>query len=446
MFLLPLPRCGAIMEADLAKHSRNAGTSSRAATRTHVTWGELLADAVIDVVASKDRDGLDVLSWDGKRVFTAPQIPYHGVVYLAPDLDPSIRQALRFPNGATGYGSAVKLFTSITTVYREHLGLSEDLATFTTCWNLATWVPELMLVPLTMCVTATRCQVVNLFRMFRSLCRRPLMVAELSRRLPIFLHPTLLVDDPKLSAKACAFWCAANLPGAVVSATGNRVCELACSKAVRLQPEDSPDAWGDEAMHLVLPPTEFPPLSDRLLASIAAEFQPQLEMYRLRRLNGKEKLTVPPSQLSKCELARNLFTCIPDDAGIVRILTPFLESHQQELLARRSRNPQVAIVKAVWIPAHEPGKMSVTDVAKRANALLRSDDEMYVYSPREVGWLLRKLRIQTHRTANCRIVQFSSVVRQRVHELARELGLQCAAVQGCPDCKELQAIDEYPVV
>ena len=410
------------MEADLAKHSRNAGTSSRAGTRTRITCGELLADAVIDVVASKDRDGLDALFCDGEKVHTAPQVTYRGVVYRAPDLDPSILRALRFPNGATDYRSATKLFTNIATLSREHLGLPEDLAAFTSCWILATWVPELMLIPLTMCVTATRCQVVNLFRMLHSLCRRPLMVAELSPRLPIFLHPTLLVDDPKLSPKACAFWRAPNLPGVVVPAAGSRVCELACSKAVRLQPEDSPDTWGEEAMHLVLPPTEFPPLSDRLLANIAAEFQPQLEMYRLRRLNGKEKFAVPPSQLSKYELARNLFTCIPDDAGIVRILTPLLESHQQELLARRSRNPQVAIVQAVWVPAHEPGKMSVTDVAKRANALLRSDDEMYVYSPREVGWLLRKLRIQTHRTANCRVVQFSSEVRQRVHELARQLG------------------------
>ena len=105
----------------------------------------------------------------------------------------------------------------------------------------------------------------------------------------------------------------------------------------------------------------------------------------MRRLKGKEKFARPSPQLSKFELARNLFMCIPEDAGIVRTLTPLLESHQQELLARRSRNPQVAIVKAVWIPAHEPGKTSVSDVAKRANALLRSDDEMYVYSPREIG-------------------------------------------------------------
>ena len=136
-----------------------------------------------------------------------------------------------------------------------------------------------MLIPLTMCVTATRCQVLNLFRMLRSLCRRPLMVAENSRRLPIFLHPTLMVDDPKLSPKACAFWRAANLPGVVVSATASRVCELACSKAVRLQPEDSPDTWGEEAMHLVLPPEGSLPVSDHLLASVAAEFQPGLELY-----------------------------------------------------------------------------------------------------------------------------------------------------------------------
>lgn len=344
---------GATMEPKVGKNSRGTKTNSGAEAPIRITYGEVFENAVIDLVASAegaDRDGLNLLFWGGGKAHVASEIKHRGVVYRAPDLDSSIRQALRFPPGATAYASPAKLFTSVADLYREHLGLPEDMANLTTCGNFSTWIPELMLIPPTLAITASRCQVRNLFRMFHSLCRRPLMVAQLSRQLPIHLGPTLLVDDPTLSPKACAFWSAANFPGMVVPATGGKLCELACAKAVRLQPQDSPDLWGEDVMHLMPPPVEFPPLSNRLLEDIADEFQPQLEWFRLCRLTGKEKFAPRPSHLSDCELACNLFRCIPNDDGIVRILTPLLESHQQEILARQSRDPRLAIVKAVWVP------------------------------------------------------------------------------------------------
>lgn len=430
----------------MARNSRSAGKNSRAETQTVITCGEVLENAVIDIVASTDRGRLDLVFWAEGKVRIAPEIRYRGSVYRPPDLDPSILQALRFPPGATAYGTLAELFTSVSDLYRKHLAMPKDRAASTTAWNLSTWIPELMPIPLTLCVTATTRQVCDLFRMLHCLTRRSLMVAELSRRLPIHLHPTLLVADPRLSPKACSFWRVANLPGMVVPATGGAVCELACSKAVALQPQDPPDVWGEEAMHLVLPPTEFPPLSNGLLADIADEFQPQLELWRLRRLIGAEKFAPPSPQLPDCELARSLCRCIPEDAGIIRTLTPLLESHRQEVLAQRARDPQAAIVKAIWDPAHRPGKMSVTEITERVNAILLSSGELHVFNAWEIGWLLRKLRLHTHRSPNWKVLRFSSEIRQRLHQLAWEFGLELPIVQGCPICKETQAIDSSPVV
>jgi hypothetical protein len=116
-----------------------------------------------------------------------------------------------------------------------------------------------------------------------------------------------------------------------------------------LRPEVPLDGWGDEAMHLVLPRADLPTLSNDLLNNIAAEFQPQLEMFRLRLLSGMDPFVSPTHPLSRFDLARNLGACIPEDQGIIRILTPLLESHQQDVSAQRSRYPRVAIVEAVWI-------------------------------------------------------------------------------------------------
>src|SRR6202030_3731551 len=111
--------------------------------------------------------------------------------YHPPDVHPSVREAVTFPNGAVEYGTVAELFTKISCLYRAHVGLPEDLAAFATCWILSSWVPELLPVALTLCVIGARLpQIHKLFRVFRSLCRRALPVAELSRRLPFFLRPT----------------------------------------------------------------------------------------------------------------------------------------------------------------------------------------------------------------------------------------------------------------
>ena len=66
---------------DLAKNSCNAETNTGAETRTRITYGEFCEKAVIDVVASMDRDGLDLLFWRGGEVRIAPEINHCGVRY-----------------------------------------------------------------------------------------------------------------------------------------------------------------------------------------------------------------------------------------------------------------------------------------------------------------------------------------------------------------------------
>ena len=124
--------------------------------RVRVTYGEILPNGtIIDLVAaSANRDGVDLLRWDGKKVEIAPAIANgDGIIYERPDVDLSVCEAMTFPRGASEYGTGADLFRKIIDVYRECAGLPEDLAAFTTCWTLATWVPELLLIPLMLCVS-----------------------------------------------------------------------------------------------------------------------------------------------------------------------------------------------------------------------------------------------------------------------------------------------------
>lgn len=77
----------------------------------------------------------------------------------------------------------------------------------------------------------------------------------------------------------------------------------------------------------------------------------------------------------------------------------------------------------------------------RVNAILFSAGEMYVFNSWEIGWQLRKLRLWTHSTPNNKVLQFSTDIRQRLHQLGREFRLRLPTIPGCPECMEAQAID-----
>ena len=423
-------------------------TNFTAKLQQRITYGETLPNgSILDLVDTGDRDGLSLLFWDGKEPLIRPVIEYGGVSYRPPNLHPSIRAALRFPRGASKYGATRDLFMKIVNALGEHLGLPEDYAAFATCWILTSWVLERIVVPPTLCVRGELGQLCNAMRMFTALCRRALLVAELSRRLPFLLRPTLLVNDPVLSESEvdCAFWRTAGCDGMFVAGTENTVCSLRCAKAVVLRGDESPAMWGSEAMFVILPHSELPSLSDQLLADIAAEFQPQLEMFRLRLLSGADPFVSKSHPLSKFELVRNLGACIPEDAEIVRVLTSLLQLHQEQLLARRSCDPWVASLQAVWTPSHKQKEMAVAEITTRVNATLRSLDDLYEYNVKEIGWKLRNLKLSTTSNGQRKVLRFSGENRSRIHQCFREFGLQLPFFDDCPDCKRLQATEVKPV-
>jgi len=325
----------------MKKSSHVTGTDTAGAnSRVRITYGEVWSGGpLIELVASTHRNAVDLLFWDGKEPLIASEINHDGVVYQAPALHPSIRQGVWFPSGAAEYGTVGALFWKIGPLFCQHVGFPEDSAAFATVWIFSSWFPEHFYAPPTLCVNSSNMgQTMNLFRLFAPLCRRSLGVAELSRRLPIFLGPTLLVNDPGLSDKAVASWRAANFRGVHVSGNGGALLNLFGAKAIFSLGETA-DSWGDDAMHLTLLPTdnEFPPLTEQEQGEIAAKFQPQLLMYRLRHLQQVPQSANPSRQPASAgfELSRKLLLYFQEEPKIVETVTPLFQSHQRELRCRR---------------------------------------------------------------------------------------------------------------
>lgn len=431
----------------MKKNSHETGSSEQ--PRTRITYGEVLpSGAVTDLLTARDRDGLNVVLSDGKARSIAPQVKHDGILYSPPSLDQSIRDAILFPMDVAEADSSDSLLEDVSQVFRDCLRLAAELAAFFTIWIFTSWVPERMLTPVTLCITATTLtQGLNLFRVFRPLARRGLIVAKLSQQLPLALHPTPLITDQTLSVRNLAFWRACNSRGAYVPGTrGSTICNLACSRAVLLRPDGSPDDWGDTVMHGFLPGGEFPPVSESQVKDIAQEFQPRFERYRLLALTRGNELFSQSTLSADSDLARTLFACVRPRPEVVQLVAPLLQSHEQEREARRLRDPRVAVVEALWAPAHGPGKMRVSEIASRVNAILRNRGEIREYSDCDLGWMLKKMNLPTHRERSGQVVRSCWEVRRRLHQLACEFQLQLPTVPDCPDCTGPQLIEQPSVV
>jgi hypothetical protein len=411
------------------------------------TFGEILEDGrAIEPVTGSSPGTLTLLHFDGKQCLIAPQIHVGLTTYVAPFLDYSVLGAIRFPSGAAEYGSTEALFWKTAGVFRQYLRFSEELAAFVTLAVFGTWFADCYPSPITVFVTGSDLrQAMRLFQLFGIFCRRPITVAELNRQLPICAHPTLLVVDLVMSEKSRSFWRATNHRSVFVAAGRGAVSNLACAKVIFSETgDDSREDWGRESMYLRLSPdtNELPPLTAPEEEWLAAEFQPQFLMYRLRHLHLVHQSVFASSRprLPGFELGRSLLACVQEEPKIVKAVAPLLQAHEQALLERRLLDPEVAIVEALWSPAHNEKEFAVKELTTRVNALLRSRGEISTYNEKQVGWKLRNMDLNRHHNGKCKVVRFSRETRRRIHQLAVQFGLELSKVPDCADCEDPQLI------
>jgi hypothetical protein len=425
-----------------ANTGKNSAGDVRGEFQVRVSYGEILENGqAIELVASPSGDRLQLLYWGGKKFEIGFQVRCGDITYVAPFLDLSLLQAVRFPSGAAEYGSAEELFTNIASLLQQWMGLDEAPAAGVALWIRSSWLPELYSSPPVLCITGSERLAVLLFRLLRALCRHPLLLAELNSRLPFILGLTLLVNDPGLSAKRQAAWRTSNCRGFFVPGKGGKLQNLASSKAVYSGNEDSTDAWGPGTLHLHLLPSmePTPELSESEEQQLAALFQPQLLRYRLCNLPVIQQPDSPTRpRAASSTFARDLLGGMQDVPSVAKAAKPLVVAHEDELAELRSLDPVAVIVECVWAPAHESREIAAAELLKRVNALLRNRGEGVELNEKELGWKLRQLQIPRRRNGKGMVVRFSSEVRRRVHSLARQFGLRLPPKTDCSFCQAAQ--------
>jgi hypothetical protein len=411
------------------------------------TLGEILPGGVVyELVQSRSGRGVELLRWEAETYEIAPQFKESATLYTPDYLPPSLFGATWFAREPAEYGLPSHLFWKVADLFCRYMGFSRELAAFMTGVVFCSWFPDCCARPMTLCITGDMDQVMKLFRLLRAVCRRALVVAELSLSLPFILCPTLLINVLKISARAAGRWRASNYCGAFIPGARGTLRNIACTKIIFCETEAAREVWGPEAMHVALLPTtqELAALTEQEEADLAAEYQPQFLMFRLRNLSSIHRSGAGLCQpkFAGFELRGNLLACIAEDPEIVKAWTPLLEAHEQELLTRRSRNPGVAAVETVWAPAHKQPEMSTEQITQRVDALLRKRGEILPYNSKQIGWKLRELGLDRQNNGKFKVVRFSREIRSRIHQLAAQFGLKLPKVPGCADCEAMQVVAE----
>jgi len=436
-------------ESVLRKTARERANVRSRTERSNVkTAGEMFADGTLIELVQRASvpNKPNLLLWNGTEATIAPRVQYAGRSYEATELIASVGSATRLPSGCCDYASVRELFTAIASLFTRHLGLPEREARLLAYFSISTWFADcLPTAPGAAIYGPVQGQGTDILRLLNCVCRRPLMLADVTppglRSLPMCLHPTLLINQPGLSPRMWTLLRTSSQHGLYVPAGKGGVLDLHGASAVFLGADDVLKIAGGEVLHLSLPPTLFRfTLDDARLAQIASELQPKLLTYRLMNWRKVQESEVDFSAFTfpTRELARNLGACVADDPELAQELSSLLEMQDADARAQHYTDIRYVIIEIILLLLHtrETSALRVQKIAESTNALLRSRGEIVEYSAAEIGWKLRQLGLSRSRDGAGKSLFLHKETSRRIHELAGSYGVLARENlrPGCPDC------------
>ena len=292
-------------------------------------------------------------------------------------------------------------------------------------------------------------ELADVLRLLSSVCRHPLMLAEITpsglRSLPSQLGLTLLLNQQEMKPSLHRILQASAHRGQHLPANGGRLVDLYGPKAIFCGNDAAFDIGGSIQISVTPSQQQTHGLSEQVLDEIANTFQPRLLMYRLKN-SGKvqnSEVDVSTFTFATRSLVRSLALCFPEDSELALDAVQLLRPQDDEVRGQRSRDVNCAIVQILLAIIHkgEQHEVQVDELAKDVNALLRSFGETLVYSPEQIGWKLKSLNIPRHSSSAGRQVLLDRETGQSLHRLARAYSLISTqnVEAGCPDCNQGKA-------
>jgi hypothetical protein len=414
------------------------------------TTGEVFSDGTaLELIRPGSGAGeTSLLRWDGKSATIGQQFDVDGKIYRPPQLHPASLRALRLPGRIAPYGSTRELFDGIWKLLIEFTDIEEDHARQIAYFNLGSWLPDRLLVAPFLCIIAPLgVAKAQLLRLLSILCRRPLMLAEMTPAAIsslASLKPTLLFDEPNLSRRAERFLNVSNNYRHFALGNG-RIINVLSAKVICSREPLRDALLASQALEITLSPAgrQIPFLEDSVCERIADEFQSKLLQYRLANLG---RIRTPEFDVSELavpmqDVARAFGACVIDDDELQLGVVQLLRERGDDADFDSSSELGSTILEGLLSFCHNEGRSQVLsgELADIVNLIWTNRGEGRKTTPESVGWKLRALGLRTEPLNGAgKGLRLTEAVRAKIHSLAIGYGvpsLRQAAHAECPHCK-----------
>lgn len=385
--------------------------------RELLTAGELVRD-------ERDSFRIQLRHWNGAGELGSNQ---DNSGLLPPDLL-QVARALSLPTKATPFGSVTALFSDLCNVFQRYLELPEGASELLAAFVIGTWFPDCTPTTPLLLIYGFSMDALPVFRILRSLCRRGLMVADVTpsalASAVMDLRPTLLITHAYLNERVLRLLSASSTPGQVVLVRGEPR-EIFYAKAISVEDRDVPEHLARTALRVIVHPmARIPRLTETILRNVEEEFQGKLFGYRLaaREKVFSSDFDVPEFVCETRLLGRVLGSCIVDDGDLQAKVVDLLRVQDRENRLARASDVRCVVIEAVLFHKREDKKMKllVGEITETVNDLLQSRDEPARLSERKVGEELKKMGFRKRRQGQGMYLILDGEGQQLVERLARQ--------------------------
>lgn len=388
---------------------------------------------------------------DGKvKLVGKSKINCEGRRYTTPKLPSALEEGLVLPTKFSPADSSQDLFEKVLSFFQKYVKLPSREHRLLTYWSIATWFPDFL--PFFPCleVTGPPAGVDVLFKVLMTVCRRPVMLADVSpstlRTFPISeLMPTLLIRQPQLSKRMASILDASAQPGYLIS-DGNECHRLYCPKCVYVDEVSKSDPVLKTSFSVHVESNSW--RSQSLLASPenAQDLQNRLFSYRLISHDkvARSNFRVSGFRPEFCAIAEVLGAVIVDNIELQKGIIELMGERDKQSRVDRSSGLHGMVVRAVLLHCHEneDSKLFVRQIAETVNQLYQEEGESSEVNSETVGHILKSLGLFTQRLGSSgRGLLLQKSIHAQTHRLgaAYDVLPEEPACGYCNDIKKTQS-------
>jgi hypothetical protein len=410
--------------------------------------GQVLSNGTtLDLIKEAGTGRTRLLVFDGKCYATVDRFEGDGRIYTAPELDPSLSEAVPLPTDWQPYGTTEALFDAAKSVLTDH-GFSADAALASAYFEFASWFPKRALPPPCLTISGPLPEALLFLQLVGCMVWRgmPIVGLDSTHFCAIVgqLFPTLLIDARHLSAGSLRILLASCGPNAFV-ASKNSVVDFAVAKAIYVGPAPSSKFSLGFSVHIHLAPQRngIRMLDEKARQQIIARFQPMFLNYKIRNLTAVRACTfdLPALDSENQVIATVLGGCIVNASGIQSGVGPLLQDREDQIREARFVDLTFVTVEVLLALCHgrQQDEVAVKEIATAARIVLKGRGETIRLKPRKVGSILDSLSVPRKRGSRGFRVLLTDAVRRRLHSLARDHQVEPVRERtaDCALCKEI---------